>query len=321
MKRNLNKRVNKMRLFLSITLVFAMCICSITDTQAQQDPQFTQYMFNTMTVNPAYVGSKGHPTIVGLGRTQWVGFEGAPDTQSLSYDTSLGYSRVGLGFSLVNDKIGPSHETYLDANVSYTVETNEEGNLAFGLKLGGRLLNIDWTTGEVENKRDQAFANNINNKFLPTIGAGVYYHEPEWYVGLAVPNFLGSEHYDEARRGNYEVAVERMHFFLIAGYVFDVNESIKFKPATLLKAVSGAPLSLDISANFLFNEKFRAGLAWRWDDSISALLGLQASDALHIGYAYDLTTSNYNIVNTGTHEIFLRYEIFKEARMKSPRFF
>ncbi|WP_348702136.1 type IX secretion system membrane protein PorP/SprF [Tenacibaculum sp. 190524A02b] len=295
-------------------------ICFITNTQAQQDPQFTQYMFNTMSVNPAYAGSKGHAVITAIGRTQWVGFEGAPDTQNLSFDSPLGESGLGLGLNLVNDKIGPSHEIYFDGNLSYTVETGQEGNLAFGLRLGGRLLNIDWSKGETVDS-EALFVNNISGKFLPTVGAGIYYYEPQWYIGLSVPNFLRTEHYDRNLEEVQQVAIERMHFFLITGYVFDVTESIKFKPAALVKAVSGAPLSLDVSANLLFNEKFRIGLGWRWDDSISALLGFQVTDSLLIGYAYDLTTSNYNVTNSGTHEIMIRYEILKELRYKSPRFF
>ena len=291
------------------------------DAFAQQDPHYTQYMLNTMSVNPAYVGSKGHTVLTALGRTQWVGFEGAPDTQNLSYDTSLGWNRIGLGFNLVNDKLGPSHELYLDGNVSYTIQTGEEGNLAFGLKLGGRILNVDWTLGNPNaDGNDPTFQQNIVNRFLPTVGAGIYYHEPEWYIGLSVPNFLRQEHYD-AERGTGQVAVERMHSFLIAGYVFDISDDVKFKPAALAKVVFGAPMSLDVSANFLFSERFRVGTAWRWSDSIAALLGVQVSDSLHIGYAYDLTTSNYNVVNSGTHEVLLRYEIFKQARIKSPRFF
>ena len=285
---------------------------------SQQDPQYTQYMYNTMSVNPAYAGSRGHTTINALGRTQWVGFEGAPDTQTLSYDTPLGFTGLGLGINLVNDKIGPAHETYLDANVSYTIRTSDEGNLALGLKLGGRVLNIDWTKGRQYQAVDPATDIPINNKFLPTIGAGVYYHTPSWYVGLSVPNFIRTDHYD-GKLG--DVSVERLHFFLIGGVVFDLSDNIKFKPAALFKGVSGAPVSLDISANFLFNEKFRAGVAWRWDDSISALLGFQVSDGLHIGYAYDLTTSNYRNYNSGTHEVMLRYEIFREGPIKSPRFF
>ena len=316
-------RREKMRLFMSNKLMLLLVVGYFVHSNvfSQQDPHYTQYMLNTMSVNPAYVGSKGHTVLTALGRTQWVGFDGAPDTQTLSYDSSLGFNGLGLGFNLVNDKLGPSHELYIDGNVSYTIETGEEGNLAFGLKLGGRILNVDWSIGNPNaDGNDPSFAQNIVNRFLPTVGAGIYYHEPEWYIGLSVPNFLRQEHYD-AQRATGEVAVERLHYFLIAGYVFDLSDDIKFKPAALAKVVFGAPMSLDVSANFMFNDRFRVGAAWRWDDSIAALLGIQVSESLHIGYAYDLTTSNYNVVNSGTHEVLLRYEIFKQARIKSPRFF
>ncbi len=310
-----------MKLFIIKKVLFIVFLSCVTSMFSQQDPHYTQYMLNTMSVNPAYVGSKGHSVLTALGRTQWVGLSGAPDTQTLSYDSPIGYNGLGIGINLVNDKIGPSHETYLDGNLSYTLETGEEGSLAFGLKLGGRLLNIDWSLGRSDiDGPDPTFAQNIVNKFLPTVGAGIYYHEPQWYVGLSVPNFLRQEHYD----GNNAVgqtAIERLHYFLIAGYVFDLNDNIKFKPAGLVKLVFGAPISIDVSANFLINEKFRLGAAWRWDDSVAALLGVQVSKSLHIGYAYDLTTSNYNVVNSGTHEVLLRYEIFKDARIRSPRFF
>lgn len=286
---------------------------------AQQDPQYTQYMYNTMSVNPAYAGSSGHTIINLLGRTQWVGVDGAPGTQTLSYDTPLGYSGVGLGVNLTNDKIGPAREIFLDINASYRVKTSDEGNLSFGLKLGARHLNVNWDRGLIRNREDKRLKGNIN-RFLPTIGAGVYYYTNNWYLGGAVPNIIRTEHYDDATSGG-DVAEERMHFFFIGGYVFDLNETIKFKPAFLTKAVSGAPLSLDVSANFLFNEKFTVGAAWRWDDSISALLGLQATENLHIGFAYDLTTSNYSNYNSGTYEVMIKWEIFKELTMKSPRFF
>lgn len=307
--------MNKIKHYIIVTATLLVCFIG----HGQQDPQYTQYMFNTMSVNPAYVGSKGHSVINLLGRTQWVGVDGAPDTQTLSYDTPLGYSGVGLGINLVNDAIGPSTETYLDANVSYTVRTSEGGNLAFGMKLGGRFFNVDWSKGIYRDKADQQLSDPIN-RFLPTIGAGVYYYESNWYLGLAVPNILRSEHYDDVSGGG-SVATERMHFFLIGGYVFDLSDNVKFKPAVLSKIVSGAPLSLDVSANFLFNEKFRAGVAWRWGDSLSGLLGFQVSRSFQIGYAYDLTTSNYSNYNSGTHEVMLRYEIFKGQTMKSPRFF
>ncbi len=312
-ERKINMRkVIKICLFLSVFV--------LNEIKAQQDPHYTQYMFNTMSVNPAYAGSRGHTVITALGRMQWVGFNGAPDTQSLSYDSPIGLAGLGLGLNLVNDNIGPSSEIYLNTNLSYTIQTGFEGNLAFGLRLGGRLLNIDWSKGTVS-QQEVLFSRNINGRFLPSVGAGIYYHTPDWYVGLSVPNFIESEHYDGSLGSLRTRAVERIHFFFIAGYVFDVSKSVRFKPAILTKAVTGAPVSLDVSANFLFNDKFRVGLAWRWDDSMSALLGFQVSDSFLIGYAYDLTTSNYNVTNSGTHEIMLRYETIRRLRFRSPRFF
>ena len=305
---------------LNKVLSWVILALSLSTINAQQDPQFTQYMFNTMIVNPAYAGSKGHTVFTALGRTQWNSIPGAPKTQSLSYDSPIGYAGLGLGINIMNDEIGPSSELYFDGNLSYTIETGMEGNLAFGLRLGGRQLRIDWSEATPNDGSEPVLQENIS-KFLPTVGAGLYYYEQQWYVGLSVPNFLGSEHYDADRNG--EVAVEALHFYFISGYVFEPNENLKIKPAVLLKGVSGAPLSLDVSVNALFNEKFRAGIGWRWGDSISALLGFQVADNIMIGYGYDLTTSNYNIINNGTHEIMLRYELFDgpETRYMSPRFF
>lgn len=305
------------------SIVLVLFVTFISKVHGQQDPQYTQYMYNTMSVNPAYAGSNGHTVITALVRTQWVGLDGAPDSQTLSYDTPIGYSGVGLGINLTNDRIGPSSEIYLDANVSYTVRTSDEGNLSFGLKLGGRHLGIDWSRGTAR-QQERAFEGNIS-RFLPTIGAGIYYYTDNWYIGGAIPNFLRTDHYDDNQStgnfGNGDVAEERFHFFGILGYVFELSETLKFKPAALVKVVNGAPLSIDVSGNFLFNEKVTGGLAWRWDDSISALLGFQASRNFYIGFAYDLTTSNYSNYNLGTYELMLRWEIFRAKVMKSPRFF
>ncbi len=313
--------MNKMFRYKAIVLLVLLNMYSFVFSQ--QDPQYTQYMYNTMIVNPAYAGSNGHTIITALGRTQWVGLQGAPDSQTLSYDTPIGYSGVGLGINLTNDRIGPSNEIYLDANISYTVRTSDVGNLAFGLKLGGRHLGIDWNKGTAQ-QQERIFDGNIS-KFLPTIGAGIYYYQSNWYAGVAIPNFLRTDHYDDtittSSFGSGDVAEERLHFFGILGYVFDISESVKFKPASLIKVVNGAPISIDVSGNFLFSEKFAAGLAWRWDDSISALLGFQATNNLNIGFAYDLTTSNYSNYNSGTYELMLRWDIFRESIMKSPRFF
>ena len=307
----------KMKKSIKNILIIA-CLSVVSTLSAQQDPQFTQYMYNTMSVNPAYAGSRNHTVINALMRTQWVGLNGAPQSQTLSYDTRLGYSGFGLGVNIVNDRLGPSNETFLDVNGSYRIQLAEEGFLSFGLKLGGRLLNVDWTKGTYKNQNDDVFDRGNLNKFLPTIGAGLYYYTNKWYVGVAVPNFISTDHYDDTKT---IVAQERLHYFAIAGYVFDLNENIKFKPAVLSKIVTGAPWSVDVSANFLFNEKFSLGAAWRWDDSISSLLGFQVNRYMHLGYSYDLTTSNYSNYNSGTHELMFRYEIPRPKSLKSPRFF
>ncbi|KQC30278.1 type IX secretion system membrane protein PorP/SprF [Flagellimonas eckloniae] len=284
----------------------------------QQDPQFTQYMYNTLNVNPAYAGSRGHLTALLMHRSQWVGVNGAPTSQVLAVDGPMG-NNVGLGLVLSHDALGPSSEVFVDGNFSYTVKLDDvDKKLSFGLKAGGRLFNVDFTKGLFENP-DVAFQSNIENKFFPTIGAGVYYHTAKGYLGLAVPNFFSEDHYDGQEQ---EIASERLHYFLIGGRIIDLTPDIKFKPAFFVKWVPGAPVIADISANTMIMETFTAGLAYRWDDSFSALLGLQISPDLSVGYAYDLTTSDLRSYTSGTHEIFLRYE-FKtvEKRLKSPRFY
>lgn len=305
-----------MNLFKKVVLLLVLC-CSTEAIKAQQDPHFTQYMYNTMSVNPAYAGSQGHLVATFLGRTQWVGLDGAPDTQTLSFDTPLKWKGVGLGINAINDQVGPASEIYIDANPSYTISTGEDGKLAFGLKFGARLLSVDVNKLTPQQVADSNLQS--TNKAFTTLGAGIYYYTNKFYAGLSVPNFLPTDNYDDI---NNIVVAERFHFFAIAGYVFDLDENVKFKPATLMKLVSGAPLSVDVSANFLFNEKFNAGVSWRLSDSLSAMLGFNISDRFHIGYAYDLVTTDLRVTNSGSHEILLRYNFFNSSsNPKSPRFF
>lgn len=309
-------KTNKMNIKQKIVLVIVL-ISGVYVSHAQQDPQYTQYMYNTMSVNSAYVGSRGHMSITALHRSQWVGLDGAPTTQTLSIDSPVG-KNVGLGFSFVNDRLGPSDEFYLDANFSYTIRLSNDKRLSFGVKGGGRLLNIDWSRGLYESD-EGVFQQNIENKFLPTIGAGIYLHSDNSYIGLSVPNFLTSEHYDGIQNA---VSAERLHFFLIGGRVFDLNERTKLMPAFLGKFVSGAPIIVDLSANFMFNDFLRLGVAYRWDDAVSGLIGLQISPKLLISYSYDFTTTELRDFNNGSHDILLRFELrSKEKQLKSPRFF
>lgn len=305
-------------------ILLLVLILSGLEMHSQQDSQFTQYMYNTININPAYAGSRGVMSIFGLYRNQWVGLDGAPVTMTGSLNTPISNSNVGLGLSVVSDKIGPSDETSISADISYSIPTSERFKLSFGLKATANLLNIDFTKLNQYNPNDPRFQDNVDNKFSPNVGAGLYFHSDKTYFGLSVPNFLETKHFDEEASSNSAsfVAKERMHYYLIGGHVFDLSPSIQFKPAFLTKVVQGAPLQVDLSANFLFNEKFTLGAAYRWDAAMSAMAGFQISQGLFIGYGYDMETTKLADYNSGSHEIFLRYELFKTVdRVISPRFF
>ncbi len=301
----------KTKLF-SFVLMFTAFV-----SYAQQDAQFTQYMYNTININPAYAGSRGALSIFALHRTQWVGLDGAPVTNAASVNTPLNESNLGLGVSIINDKIGPTTENTISADLSYTVPTSETFKLSFGIKATANFFNLD--VNRLNPVDDDPSLHDFNNKFTPNIGAGVYLHSDKAYVGFSIPNFIESNRYDDN-----EVAIfkEKINYYLMAGYVFDLNESIKFKPALLTKVVAGAPLQLDVSGNFMFSNKFVVGIAYRWSAAVSAMVGFQVSDGMYIGYGYDHETTNLNNYNSGSHEIFLRYEIFKNnGKITTPRFF
>lgn len=315
--------IAKFRLSLLFVLGFGTAVL-----MGQQDAQYTQYMYNTMSVNPAYAGSRGQLSLAALYRSQWVGLEGAPETFTVNLHSPIRDSRVGYGISIVNDNIGDGvvQETYIDAVVSYTIPMSREAKLSFGLKAGGNLLSLDFN-GLATFQEETVDADNIDNRFTPNFGLGVYYHTDRFYAGLSAPNLLESEHFDNSAGGTNDfLSVDRINFYMITGYVFDLGRSdnLKFKPALLTKVVSGAPLQLDLSASFLFNEKFSLGAAYRWDAAISGLVGFQLNQQLMIGLAYDreVTDLGGTQFNDGSFELFLRWELIRSfERLVSPRFF
>ncbi|WP_162128376.1 PorP/SprF family type IX secretion system membrane protein [Flavobacterium phycosphaerae] len=298
-------------------LIFALMLTCYTGI-AQQDAQYTQYMYNTININPAYAGSRGVMSIFGLHRTQWVGLEGAPTTNAFSLNTPINNSNLGVGLSFVNDKIGPTNDNTISADVSYTVQMSESYKLNFGVKASGNFFNLDRDKLNPQDDTDNHLQN-VNNDFSPNLGAGVYLHSDKLYLGMSVPNFLQDKKYND---NEFAVFQERMNFYFIGGYVFDISPSIKFKPAFLTKVVTGSPLQVDASANFLFFDKLMLGGAYRWDAAASALAGFQITDGLFIGYSYDMETTKLKHYNSGSHEVFLRFELFsKVSKMTSPRFF
>lgn len=302
---------------LYILVLFVSVFFMAPSAQAQQDSQYTQYMYNTISVNTAYAGSRGSLSLMGVYRNQWVGLDGAPETLNFSAHSPIGVKGVGLGLGFTSDKLGPTSESILTADFSYTIHLAEELKLSFGLKGGMSIWDLDPNKLNIYDPNDYNLRQ--ENHSSPIIGAGFYLHSEQWYVGLSTPNFLETEFYDDVQ---VSTAIEKKHLYLIGGYVFTVNPNLKLKPAVLAKAVTGAPLALDVSANALIYDKLTFGLAYRFDAAVSALAGFQISDTILVGYAYDYDTIELGNYNNGSHEIFLRFELGTRLKAKvNPRFF
>jgi len=301
-------------------IIMALLALVSLKATAQQDPQYTNYMYNTVNINPAYAGSRGALSIFGLHRTQWVGVDGAPRTNSFSVNTPLGESKVGLGVSFVNDALGVMDENTVSIDFSYTIDLNNRGSkLSFGLKGSGNFLNVAYSDLNKYNPNDPQIMNDISGEFTPNIGAGIYWHNEKSYLGASVPHFLETTRYNDNIQSTMR---QSNHFYFMGGHVFEINPMLKFKPAFLVKAVKGAPLQADITGNFLIHDKFTIGGAYRWDAAWSALVGFQVTDGLFMGYSYDAETTKLANYNSGSHELFVRFELFnKYRRVNSPRFF
>jgi len=287
-------------------------------TEAQQDPMYTQYMYNTLSVNPGYAGSRGALSITGLVREQWVGIKGAPSTQTLTLSSPIYNDNMGLGLSVINDNVGPIHQTMLFADYSYSIQTTENAKLAFGLKAGVNVFQADLLALHPNQTGDPAIYN-ISNRLLPNVGVGAYYYSDKGYVGLSAPKLL--QH--NLKTGETSESKERRHYFLIGGYVFDLSESLKLKPSFLVKAVQGAPVSIDVTANLFIHDKLGIGLAHRLDDSFSGLLQYYFTPQFRVGYAYDFTMTELRHYNSGSHELMVGYDFnfVDDKRIRSPRFF
>ena len=285
---------------------------------SQQDAQYTQYMYNTETVNPAYAGSRGIMSIFGLYRTQWVGFEGAPKTGTFSINTPIDNSNIGVGFTFVNDQIGPTVNNTISLDFSYTIQISKIYKLSMGVKGTADLFSFEIDKLNPQTPSDFTLQS-LHNNFSPNLGAGIYFHSNKSYIGLSIPNFFQTKRFNDY---DYAIYKERTNLYLIGGHVFNMTTNIKFKPAFLIKTIEGAPLQLDLSGNFLINNQFMLGSAWRWNAAGSFMVGFQVTDGLYVGYGYDLDTTKLAYYNSGSHEVFLRFELHKRLnRIVSPRFF
>ncbi|MFZ0489330.1 MAG: type IX secretion system membrane protein PorP/SprF [Salegentibacter sp.] len=298
--------------------LYILIVLVASSTYGQQLPQFTQYMYNTISINPAYAGSRDGFSLTLLNRNQWVGLEGAPVTQTLSVNSPLRNDKVGLGLSVINDKTGYEKYTYLYGDFSYRIDFDYDVSLAFGLKGGFSYYNLDEELFNDPQVLDDPFFDEKFNKWTPNFGVGFYLSAQKWYIGLSAPKLINNNNNDYK---NY-VALEQVHYYLTGGYVFDLSDNLKLRPTALLKATKGAPLSIDLSATAIFNEKFYLGANYRIDDAIGGFLDVEILKNFRIGYGYEYSISDIRPYTSGSHEAILIYEFrFKNTRYKSPRFF
>lgn len=285
---------------------------------AQQDAMFTQYMFNEVTINPAYAGSHDLISMTGLIRQQWLGIEGAPSTQSFNAHSPLRNDRLGVGLTIMNDKISVSNNVNINGAFSYKLPLNEKSDLHFGLQAGLTNNVTDLTTLDVKTPTEDVFEDGYVSKILPNFGAGFYYYTKKFYLGVSVPQIMNNS----LSAGGISIAKQERHYFLNSGYVFELSPKFKLKPSLFFKFVTGAPMELDITNDIYIRDKYIIGLAWRSFDSADLLLGMQITEQLFFGYSYDYALTRLNDLTTGSHEILLNYRFsFSPDKVITPRYF
>jgi type IX secretion system PorP/SprF family membrane protein len=287
--------------------IFGLLLIGITGiSMAQKEPQYTQYMYNIGSFNPAYVGTVESAEVAALYRAQWVDIPGAPTTMRFGVNIPFANEKTGLGLNVVHDELGPSTQTFINLAYSYQISISDVTKLSFGLAAGGSLLNLDYSEGTFVDPSDPTILGENLNDFYPTVGAGLFLYEDDWYLGLSVPNFLTNGLYND------EVATiveDNMQFNVIGGYVFQLSEGTKFKPAFLVNYLEGSPVNVNLSANFQFIDALTIGASYRFDNAVSGLAGIQVSNGMFLGYSYDYNTNGLGEFSGGSHEAILKFYI------------
>jgi type IX secretion system PorP/SprF family membrane protein len=309
----MNRKINSYSKHLFLLLL----IISIHQINAQREPQYTQYINNTLTYNPAYISTQEDVTFTALGRSQWVGFDGAPNTYSFSA-IFPSMSRFGAGLNIIRDEIGATKQTSISANFAYEIQLSSTIYTSFGASAGGSFLNTNYSDGNVLNPNDPLLNN--RNDFDPSFGFGVMTYAENWYVGISVPNFLKNSYYSAQK--NKLIDRENLQLFLLGGYIFNINDHLKFKPAVLARVTPNLPFVVDYSANMLINDKITIGLSYRTSEIVTGMFGIKLTDTFYLGYSYDRTISGLSGSNGGSNEIMLKFTIPSKVRtIKSPRFY
>ncbi|HZK62176.1 MAG TPA: type IX secretion system membrane protein PorP/SprF [Anaerovoracaceae bacterium] len=310
-----------MKILKRATLAMLMIMGSLL-SKGQQDPMYTQYIFNLQTVNPAYVGYWQTMGLTAISRNQWVGLNGHPTTQTFSFQTPLRSQNVGIGFNVVLDKIGLEKRLSLSFDYSYKVLLSENTSLRFGLK--GGFTNYSHNLTEYvqypDNQSDPLFQATIDSKFMPNVGVGLFLSSPKYFLSLSLPEIIENSYQSNA--SNYSSKSELRHLFFAGGMMFNLSENVKFKPTFMTRMVTGSPFQYDLSANFLLAEKFWVGGMYRSGDAFGAIAQWIINKKLRLGYAYDFTTSDLRNYQNGVHEIMISFEfVYAKHIIISPRYF
>jgi len=319
--RAINNIVQKILLSAKIGLVAGILMLFSPGVKAQQDPMYTQYMENLSILNPAYAGSKDVVSMMAVSRNQWVSMPGAPDTRTLAINSPVAGSNMGLGLSFLSDHIGVEKQTGLYVDYSYKLNFSNNRVLALGLKGGINFYEAGVSALATNDPNDPVFANDINRSFLPNLGVGAFFSSDRYYLGLSAPKLIENK-INANGFSTQNVSREQIHLFFMAGYVFDVNRIVKFKPSILTKFVANAPVSFDLNSTFLFYDKLWLGVMYRLGDSFGGLFQLQVNNQIKIGYSYDLPINQLGAYNNGTHEIMVTYDFnLGRGKIRSPRYF
>jgi type IX secretion system PorP/SprF family membrane protein len=289
---------------------------------AQQEVMVSQYMFNQLFLNPAYAGSHAYVSSSLLHRSQWLQMEGAPRTSMMAIDAPLMKGKMGAGLSIVHDQIGVSSDLDIAGHYAYHIRVNSTSKLAFGLRAGVSVYSAKLTDLRYWDENDQIFQNDLNNKAVGKFGFGLYWYDATSYVGLSVPTIYAADGQLSLDAGDALDHYFTQHYYLHAGKVFPLNESLDLKPSTMVRYTPAAPLEADVNCNLLYRERVWLGVGYRTGDAIVGMVEYQVNPMLRIGYAYDMTTSKIRHYSSGSHEIMLGIDLGKDPiRIKSPRYF
>ncbi|GMN10748.1 type IX secretion system membrane protein PorP/SprF [Croceitalea sp. MTPC9] len=292
-------------------IVFAFWCISST---AQREPQYTQYMYNIGSFNPAYVGSVESSEFSALYRAQWIDIPGAPKTLRFGANIPMSNEKMGVGFNVVSDQLGPSSQTYIDVAYSYQVNLSPDSWLSFGLDAGGSFLNLNYSDGNFQNPSEPLIGGDNFNQFYPIVGGGLFMYGENWYTGISTPNFLTLGIYDQELES---VIDNNIQLDFISGYVFDISDNTKFKPAALINYIDQGPVTVNLSANFLFLDAFTLGASYRFDNAVSGLAGFQISNTMFLGYSYDYNTNGLGEFTNGSHEAILKFHLGRGGGSRS----